>query len=314
MNNKKVLVIGELNVDMLLNEIRSFPMLGQEILADKMAFTLGSSSAIFAANLAALGTPVFFCGRLGEDLFGEFILSALRQKGVDTGFIITDKAHQTGVTVVLNYEQDRANITHCGAMEHLTIADVPLEQFPEFTHLHLSSYFLQKGLQKDIVQLFKTAREKGLSTSLDLQWDPANEWQFPYRECLPYVDFFMPNETELLALTQTTQLSEAFQALNAFANTIIVKRGTQGATAYHKGESTHAAPYLHAHFVDAIGAGDSFNAGFINSYLQGKPLSENLMTGNLAGAINATAAGGTQAFSDLPSFIKKVKEILNVKI
>ncbi|CAL1518509.1 carbohydrate kinase family protein [Chitinophaga sp. MM2321] len=314
MNNKKVLVTGELNVDILFNEISSFPVIGQEILADKMTLALGSSSAIFAANLSSLGTVTSFCGMVGKDLFGDFILSELHRKQVDTSLISSSEKYQTGVTVVLNYLQDRANVTHCGAMEHLVVDNIPFDRFPDFSHLHLSSYFLQKGLQKDIVRLFKTARDKGLSTSLDIQWDPANEWHFPYQECLPYVDFFMPNEAEILALTHTEQLDGAFQVLDAFANTIIVKRGISGATAYHKGESLHAAPYLHDHFVDAIGAGDSFNAGFINSHLQGKPLYDNLLAGNLAGAISTTAAGGTGAFADFPSYREKANRMLNVKI
>jgi sugar/nucleoside kinase (ribokinase family) len=311
---KDVLVIGELNVDILLNKINGFPVIGQEILADEMTFTLGSSSAIFAANLSSLGVTTSFCGIIGTDLFGKFIIDELHNKKVDTGFVLEDSKHKTGVTMILNYEQDRANVTHCGAMEHLDLSHIPLDQFSQYKHLHVSSYFLQKGLQKDIVQLFKIARQSGLSTSLDIQWDPANEWDFPFKECLPFVDFLLPNEAEVLALTDTDQLSDAFDVLDAYSNTIVVKRGVNGALAYNNGNYTEAEPYLHDNFVDAIGAGDSFNAGFISSYLQGKSLQESLLFGNLAGAINTTASGGTGAFSDLPSFVKKARTIFNIEI
>ncbi|WP_301922711.1 carbohydrate kinase family protein [Ferruginibacter sp.] len=311
---KDVLVIGELNVDILLNKIRSFPVIGQEILADEMTFTLGSSSAIFAANLASLGIGTSFCGMVGKDVFGKYIITELNNKNVGTQLIIENSKYQTGVTIILNYEQERANVTHCGAMEYLKIADIDTDQFAQYRHLHLSSYFLQKGLQKDIVYLFKTAREQGLTTSLDIQWDPANEWQFPFKECLPYVDFFMPNEAELLALTNTQEMIDALKALDQYCHTIVVKRGVGGALAYNKGVYTEAAPYLHRQFVDAIGAGDSFNAGFIRSYLQGQSLQDCLMFGNLAGAINTTAAGGTGAFTDRSSFTNTAKTIFNVEI
>lgn len=314
MDRKDVLVIGELNVDILLNKVKGFPVIGQEILADEMTFTLGSSSAIFAANLASLGISTSICGIIGKDIFGKFILTELNKKQVDTGLIIESDQYQTGLTMILNYQQDRANVTHCGAMQHFYLTDIPLKKFSQFRHLHLSSYFLQKGLQKDIVQLFKIAHDNGLSTSLDIQWDPLNEWNFPYEDCLPYVDFFLPNEAEILALTDTHQLSDAFDLLDDFANTIIVKRGVNGALAYSKGTYTEALPYLHSYFVDAIGAGDSFNAGFISSYLQGKSLYESLMFGNLAGAINTTASGGTGAFSDLSSFVFKAKTMFNIEI
>ncbi|MCW3078601.1 carbohydrate kinase family protein [Segetibacter sp.] len=311
---KDVLVTGELNVDILLNKVRGFPVIGQEILADEMTFTLGSSSAIFASNLASLGIGTSFCGIVGNDIFGKYILSELNDKKVDTRLITEESKYQTGVTIILNYEQDRANVTHCGAMEHFNVSNIPVDELSQYRHLHLSSFFLQKGLQKDIVRLFKTARENGLSTSLDIQWDPANEWAFPYKQCLPYVDFFLPNEAEVLALTDTAQLSDAFDVLDAFANTIVVKRGVHGALAYSKGTYTEAEPYLHSLFVDAIGAGDSFNAGFISSYLQGKSLQESLMFGNLTGAINTTGSGGTGAFSDLSSFVKKARTIFNIEI
>lgn len=311
---KDVLVIGELNVDILLNKIKSFPVIGRETLADEMTFTLGSSSAIFAANLASLGVGTSFCGMLGTDVFGKYIISELNNKNVGTQLIIQDSKYQTGITIILNYEQDRANVTHCGAMEHFQITDIAIDQFSQFKHLHLSSYFLQKSLQNDIVRLFQTAHDKGLTTSLDIQWDPANEWNFPFKACLPYVDFFMPNEAELLALTDTVDLADAFSALDAYSHTIVAKRGVNGALAYNKGTFTEAAPYLHTHFVDAIGAGDSFNAGFISSYLQGKSLHDCLMFGNLTGAINTTASGGTSAFNDRSSFASTAKTIFNIEI
>lgn len=314
MTRKGVLVIGELNVDILLNKIKGFPVIGQEILADEMTFALGSSSAIFAANLASLGIDTSFCGIVGKDFFGKFILSELSQKQVDTNLVAEAVQYKTGLTMILNYQQDRANVTHCGAMKHFCLTDVPTDQFSQFKHLHLSSYFLQKGMQKDIIQLFKTAQDKGLSTSLDIQWDPDNKWDFPYEECLPYIDFFLPNEAEILALTHTSQLSDAFNILDDFANTIVVKRGVNGAVAYYKGDCTHAKPYLHPHFVDAIGAGDSFNAGFIRSFLNGKSLPESLLFGNLAGSINTMASGGTGAFSDLSSFREKAKTFFNIEI
>ncbi|WP_018615198.1 carbohydrate kinase family protein [Segetibacter koreensis] len=314
MKKKDVLVIGELNVDILLNKVEGFPVIGQEILADEMTFTLGSSSAIFAANLASLGISTSFCGIVGKDFFGEFILSELNKKQVETQLVVVSAHYQTGLTMILNYQQDRANVTHCGAMNHFHLKDIPADCFSDYKHLHLSSYFLQKGMQRDIVQLFKTARHKGMSTSLDIQWDPANKWDFPYKECLPYVDFFLPNEAEIFALTDTKQLCDAFDLLGPFANTIIVKRGINGALGYNKGTYTEANPYLHTYFVDAIGAGDSFNAGFISSFLKGKSLRESLLFGNLAGAINTTASGGTGAFSDLSSFVTKAKSIFNIEI
>lgn len=311
MNQKKILVVGELNIDLILNEIKGFPKIGEEIIANKMNLVMGSSSAIFACNIAILGCSVSFAGIVGSDFFGTFILQELSKRNIDTSLIHCSKKNKTGVTIVLNYAQDRANVTHCGAMDELEGSHISSGKLDSFDHLHFSSYFLQKGMQKDICELFKKAKSKGLTTSLDLQWDPENKWNFPYKECLPFVDIFLPNETEILSLSDESDLDRALNKLKEFANTIIVKRGTKGALAYSKGGKILSKAFLHDSFVDAIGAGDSFNAGFLFRYVNGFSLKECLEFGNLAGAVNTTADGGTLAFESKELFQKKAKELFN---
>jgi sugar/nucleoside kinase (ribokinase family) len=111
-----VVVIGELNVDIIFNEIAGFPAVGKEIIANNMSVTLGSSSAIFASNLSSLGIHVSFIGKVGDDTFAHVVLAALTAKGVDTDHIVRSAVLNTGVTIVLNYDQDRANVTYPGAM------------------------------------------------------------------------------------------------------------------------------------------------------------------------------------------------------
>ncbi|MDQ6764014.1 MAG: carbohydrate kinase family protein, partial [Bacteroidota bacterium] len=286
MNEKNILVVGELNIDIIADDINGFPVIGHEILANKLNITLGSSSAIFASNIATLGVNTWFCGVVGKDSFGEFILDELKNKNVDTSYISQSEKYKTGVTIVLNYSQDRANITHCGAMNALDMTCIPLTEFSKCNHLHFSSYFLQKGIQADVVNLFKAAKERGLTTSLDIQWDPNNKWDFPYKDCLPFVDIFLPNESEILMLSGESELNKALEKIGEFANLVVVKLGTRGAIAFEKGTITCSKPFLHNDFIDAIGAGDSFNAGFISKYLSQCSLEESLQFANLAGAIN----------------------------
>src|SRR3954470_3310857 len=115
-----VVVVGELNIDLILNQIDTFPALGKEILSNHMTLTLGSSSAIFACNISTLGSAVAFVGKLGHDNFGDHILSSLKSKGVDTTHILHTVKHNTGATIVLNYSEDRSMVTYPGAMRYLT--------------------------------------------------------------------------------------------------------------------------------------------------------------------------------------------------
>ena len=83
MGSLDVVAVGELNPDLILDGMEGLPHLGQEILADRATFTLGSSTALCAANLAALGLRVGIVGKVGGDLFGDFVLQSLRERGID---------------------------------------------------------------------------------------------------------------------------------------------------------------------------------------------------------------------------------------
>ena len=159
-----VIVVGELNVDIILNRIDRFPEMGKEILANSLDLTLGSSSAIFASNLSSLGSKVSFIGKIGKDGFALTVLNSLQSKGVDTSNIIQSEILNTGATIVLNFDQDRAMVTYPGAMEDLKLKDINFETIATAGHLHFSSIFLQPGIRNDLSKLFKKARSFGLTT------------------------------------------------------------------------------------------------------------------------------------------------------
>ena len=301
----KILVAGELNVDLIMNQIQAFPQVGKEIIADEMDMCLGSSSAIMAANIAAMGVDTTFCGVVGDDYFGHFMLSELGRKSVSCAHVTTLPDQKTGCTMILNFGQDRANVTYQGAMNALTISNIPFEN--SYQHLHVSSLFLQKGLLNDIENILIHARAAGMTTSLDLQWDPTEQWAFDYARCLPYVDVFMPNESELLALTKTNSISSGIEKIRPYLNTLALKMGRKGSLGICGDEQLTVPAFEVPHFVDAIGAGDSFNAGFIQKYISGAPLEECLREGNLMGALNTTAAGGTGAFCDFNKINETIK-------
>lgn len=310
-----VLAIGELNVDLILNHIDGLPVIGRERYAGSMALTLGSSTAIFAANLASLGSKVGFLGKIGNDTFGELVKESLIEKGIDTSLIIVEDGISTGATIILNFDEDRAMVTYPGAMDYLTSDDVRDEYLMLAQHIHFSSLFYQPGIRHNIHLIFKRAKELGLTTSLDPQWDPSEKWDFDYQNILPWVDVFLPNETELLHLTGVQKINDALEKLAPFAKNIIVKRGNKGAILRSEtGEIFEMPAYLNTSVVDAIGAGDSFNAGFIFRFLKGESLQNCLDFGNLTGALNTTATGGTGAFMSKEHIRYTAKNKFNISI
>lgn len=302
-----ILVVGELNVDLILNQLNKAPEFGKEQRADQMTLTLGSSSAIFASNCSSLGAKVAFCGKVGDDGFGNFVMQSLAEKNVNADSVIVEKNLKTGATVIFNYEDDRMMVTHPGAMEHMTVDEIPEEEMKKSRHLHTSAIFFQPGIKKDLVKLFSRAKKLGLTTSMDTQWDPEEEWDIDIKKILPVLDFFLPNEDELIALTESSSLQEALDKISGFETTVVVKQGEKGATMFRNGKTRSIPAYKITDYVDAIGAGDSFDAGFISSYLKGKSLDESLEIGNMAAAVSTTAAGGTTAITSFEAVIKKGK-------
>ena len=306
MKQYDVVAIGELNVDLILNRIKGEPQVGKEIFAEDMILTLGSSTAIFAANIACLGSKTGFVGMIGKDVFGELVEKSLSEKGVDTSMLIKSDTSSTGATICLNYNEDRANVTYQGAMDIMSFEDIDKNVFTKTKHIHLSSVFMQSGIKKDLFEILKYAKDNNVTTSLDTQWDPNEKWDLDYEKILPYLNVFLPNETELKFLTNSETLEEAIKKIEPFINVCVVKRGREGSILLQKGkEPVELNAFLNDQVVDAIGAGDSFNAGFIHAFVKGVSAVDAQINGNLTGAVNTTAAGGTGAFTS-PDDVKKI--------
>ncbi|MEP6466512.1 MAG: carbohydrate kinase family protein [Parafilimonas sp.] len=316
MQKKKfdVLVAGELNIDLILDKLDQFPVIGKEIMAAEMMYTLGSSSAIFASNLSTLSVSVNYCGCIGNDSFGDKILNDLALKNVHTENIIRSKTSGTGITVAFNFNQDRAMVTYPGAMNELKQNDITDEMLQQAQHLHVSSVFLQPALKPGLVDLFKRAKDFGLTTSLDPQWDPAEKWDCDWKNLLPNVDVFLPNIEELKNISQQSSKHDVINAIKAFSNIIVIKNSTEGATIFYKDEIIEQPAFMNHDFADAIGAGDSFNAGFISQFIQKKSLKECAEYGAVCGAVNTTAKGGTTAFKDFDTVKKIAQEKFNFSL
>ena len=290
-------VVGELNLDLVLYGLPAEFELDREHLASQMSLTLGSSSAIFAHNLALLGSRVGFNSMIGHDPLGELCLSRLSESGVDVSAVKKSPSQQTGLTVILPRPQKRYILTYPGAMANMRLSDLNLDHVFSARHLHISSLFLQRALRPDVPELFRLAKQSGLTTSLDTNDDPDDCWDLDVPNLLKSVDVFLPNESEACRLTRTDSPEAALKILADCAPLVVMKCGEQGALARRAKEELHL-PAIRTQPVDTIGAGDSFDAGFLHNFIRGASLAACLRLGNLAGALSTTRSGGTEAFRD----------------
>ncbi len=292
-----VTIAGELNLDLILYGLPPELSPERELLAESMALTLGSSSAIVAHNLATLGSKVGFQSLIGEDSFGQIALERLARSGVDTSHVRVAQSMGTGLTVILQRDGWRNILTYPGAISKLTIGDLDLDYLCNARHFHLSSYYLQSGLRRDVPELFRRLKLTGLTISLDTNDDPDDRFGDDVYKVLELVDIFLPNQREACRIAGADNLDAAAVKLSAIVPLVVIKAGSQGAIAVSNNERIESAA-LKVEVVDPVGAGDSFDAGFLHAYLQGQSLNDCLAAGNAAGALCATRAGGTEAFAD----------------
>jgi sugar/nucleoside kinase (ribokinase family) len=288
-----VLIAGEINPDLILagDVTPAFGQLERRVGSAKL--TIGSSSAICACGMAGLGLRTAFVGVCGADLFGRFMLEAMEARGVDTRAVIVNGDQRTGISVILNRGEDRAILTYPGCMGALFAEQIGDTLLMRTRHLHVSSYFLQPGLQPGLPALFRRARELGLTTSLDTNWDPAEEWE-SVKEVLPDTCVFLPNAAEACAIARTPDVGVAAADLAQLVETVAVKLGANGALAVQHGK-TMRVPVMPARVVDTVGAGDAFDAGFLYGYLSGWELERALRMAVVCGSLSTQAAGGVDA-------------------
>ncbi|MBS1841696.1 MAG: carbohydrate kinase family protein [Acidobacteria bacterium] len=289
--------VGELNLDLVLYGLPAEFELDREHLASDMRITLGSSSAIFAHNFALLGNRVGFNSAIGADPLGELCLARLAESGTDISGVREFAGRQTGLTVILPRPQKRYILTYPGVMAEMRFEDLNLEHIFQARHLHLSSFFLQRALRPRVAELFRRAKQAGLTTSLDTNDDPEDRWDNDVIEVLEFVDVLLPNEREACRLARREAPMEALGFLSEKCGLVVMKRGENGVTARRGSEVVTAAP-MKTEVVDTIGAGDSFDAGFLHQFIRGRALNECLRFGNLTGALSTTKQGGTEAFRD----------------
>ena len=292
-----VSVVGELNLDLILSGLPPAIELDREHLAKDLTITLGSSSAIFAHNLALLGNRVGFSSAIGSDRLGEICLERLGESGVDLSRVRKFAGKLTGLTVILPQQTKRYILTYPGTMFEMKFEDLDLEYIFSAKHFHLSSYFLQRALRPRISELFREAKRAGLTTSLDTNDDPEDEWALDLLQVLPYVDVLLPNEQEACRMARKNDPDEAADFLATKVALVVIKRGAKGVVA-RRGSETFTAMPQKIEATDSVGAGDSFDAGFLHKFVRGAGIEECLAYGNLTGALSVTRAGGTEAFRD----------------
>ena len=304
-----VLVVGEINPDIVVSDPDPVPVFGEvERIVGSIRITVGSSSTIFACGGARLGLRVAFVGVVGADVFGRFMLDEMMGRGIDISSCTIDPSRPTGATVILTSGKDRAIVTAIGAIGALDVDAIPDSLIGRARHLHSGGFYLQVRSRDRLPTFFAAARERGLTTSFDTNWDPTGRWDGGVVEMIKASDVFFPNATEALRIARVDDVEEAARVLATKGSIgradrgpiVAVKLGADGALACRADGPIIRVPALTVDPIDTTGAGDSFNAGFLRAWLDGGDLRDSLELGVVCGALSTRESGGVDGQATLP--------------
>lgn len=270
-----IAIVGNLNVDQIVSTITRFPDWDEELIVESSHLELAGTAGYLAATARGLGMAPFVVSTVGDDSQATFLREEMQAAGIDDGGIVTISGTSTclGIIFVGNTGQ-RAILTVLGAHEQMSVAVAERfeEQIAACPEVFLcGTYLLPQFTPKHATDYARRLQERGQTVVFDPSWDPGG-WQRQTRTetlgLLEHVDLFLPNEEELCRLTGTTSWEAGVASLDGFSGQVVVKRGDRGAVSVI-GDEVVEVPGLPVVAVNTIGAGDSFDMGFLYARRKG---------------------------------------------
>ena len=303
----QVACIGILVADLFVPPLPRLPEAGELLRVDDFLLSVGGCAANTAVDLARLGGSAAVFGKVGQDLFGDFVVQELARQGAKTDGISRSARQPTSRTVILPVAgEDRRYIHSVGANADFTLSDVDLDRVFDARILYVGGYLLLPGVApRALFNLFNKAQQRGMATVLDIAGVRPGDLGL-LTEVLPAVNLFLPNRDEAAALTGTDDVAEQAELfLQLGAEQVGITLGEEGAFVSSRTERIQAAPFA-VHAVDASGGGDAFAAGCMVGLLEGWDLARTVTFASAVGALACTALGctlGVRSRAETEAFI-----------
>jgi sugar/nucleoside kinase (ribokinase family) len=279
----RVLCIGDVMLD-VITKISVMPAqinYGSDT-PSKISTHGGGAAGNVASWLTRTDARATIVGHVGDDAAGSALMSEFDVLGVRHQNLMVDKGSSGVVVVLVDPTGERTMFPDNGANSGLKITDLP--ELDDFNAVYLSGYSPLDPLSRPGVLAMI---EKVRSAALPLFFDPASVggmMEVPIEEVKSWIrmmDVILLNEEEAIYLTGETNPEKALEILLEDCETVVIKRGSQGAIGKARGSILVSVPATSTEVVDTTGAGDSFAAGFIAHYA---------LTKNMQHALEAGAA------------------------
>jgi ribokinase len=292
LRNQNVCIVGNLNIDLIIRSVPHLPDWGQEVFGSDYLLTSSGQSAYTSFALRKYNVPTKIIGNVGDDVYGDKIITDLEKTGINTTEIEKVPKGKTGITVaIVRKDGERAFVSDPSSlvMFNRGMIERHLEPMQSASFVCIvGSFFLPDFSFQDIRFCCEQSQKTGSPTLLDTGWDPEN-WPTKtikdLRGILKYVDYFIPNMDEAGAITGRKSPEKAAEdLLSDGCKTVIIKLGEKGSYLRTNENEIFVPPYK-VNVFDAVGAGDVYNAGFIFGTLQNWPLEARMIFGSATAAL-----------------------------
>ncbi|KRA43110.1 carbohydrate kinase family protein [Devosia sp. Root635] len=284
-----IISAGRIYCDLVFTGLQDMPRLGAEVFAEAMVPVLGGGAFIAATHIAAHRRPSALLSRFGTDPLSMMLESQLVASGVDLRFVERQADAGPQVTVVMAHASDRAFLSRRAGQALPRDYGAALD-WDQACHLHIAEF----ATLAECADLVQRAKAGGLTVSLDPSWDETLIRQPALLAACAGVDVFLPNAEEALAITGTGTVEDAIAILEDAFPVVAIKLGPDGAM-LSVGGWRFARPAPSVTVVDTTGAGDAFNAGLLDAWLDGLRAELCLDAAIMAGSLSVQAVGGTAA-------------------
>ena len=304
-----IICLGQITADVVVNWAREIPEKGKSKFVKRIQLHNGGCACNTAIDLAKIGIDVGIIGKVGNDGFGDFLISLMESEGVKTeGIKRTPEVNTSSTVVLVDPDGERSFLHYSGANAKLKIEDINLGVIKKAKILHLAPIYLLPGLDKrSAAELLKKAKEMGLSTSLDTAWDAKNQWLDLIEPSLSYTDIFLPSFDEARMISKKESPSDVAEFFLSYGIKIVgLKMGEKGCY-IRTADKEIRVPAFKVQAVDTTGAGDAFVAGFLAGMINNWDLELIGKFANAAGACCITEVGASQGVKSL----EKILEFMN---
>jgi sugar/nucleoside kinase (ribokinase family) len=291
---KRIGCSGILVKDTFCGPFPALPRPGELVAVDNIKTKAGGCAANVAIDLGKQNISVDLVGCLGRDAAGETLVKALQADGVNCDRLIYTSDYPTSETIILLVEgEDRRYIHTFGANQAFSVYHIDGDWLAGLDLFYLGGLFAMPDIQLDeLLTLLQFCREHNVVTVVDVVLPAGFIYAPEVQKLLPYIDWFLPNDTEAAALTGRNDSWEAMQVLRRWgASGLVITLGERGALGVHGNECWHCGAYSGL-AVDPSGAGDAFASGLITGIVQGWDFRRSLRYASALGA-SATQAIGT---------------------